>query len=251
MPIASNGGVSLYYETEGDGDTVAFVGDVGFGAWQWGWQYRAVTGPYRSLVTDLRGSGRSDAPPAPYAVEPLSADLHAVLTDADPRRVHLVGAGLGGMVALSTAGDSRVRSLTLVGSALSGEAVDDAALDAITADGPEALDPCFSPAFFEAQAAAIEQVSKWRAEEDAPADARAAQADAMLAFDCEAPYEVTVPTLVLHGREDPVVPVDAGRELADALPRGRFEALAGRHLAHAESSRAANDALVGFLEEVR
>lgn len=36
MPRATNRGVSLYYETAGDGDPVAFVADAGYGAWLWG-----------------------------------------------------------------------------------------------------------------------------------------------------------------------------------------------------------------------
>jgi pimeloyl-[acyl-carrier protein] methyl ester esterase len=33
---------------------------------------------------------------------------------------------------------------------------------------------------------------------------------------------IKVPTLVLHGERDGIIPVDAGRYLADRLPLGRF-----------------------------
>jgi pimeloyl-ACP methyl ester carboxylesterase len=79
---------------------------------------------------------------------------------------------------------------------------------------------------------------------------RAAQREAVTAYDCEAPYEVTLPALVLHGKSDPVVPVAAGRDLAAALPAGEFRAIEGRHLAFVERSRVANDALAGLLETV-
>lgn len=250
MPTTSNDGVALRYETEGDGPTVAFCNEVGYGAWLWGWQHGALAGPYEALVADLRGTGRSDAPDGPYDVATLVADLEAVLADHGARRVHLVGAGLGGMVALEHAREhGRARSLTLLGSALSGDAVDEGMLDVMGGRGPESLSPCFSEDFFRSQREVITGIEKWRDEEDAGAAAREAQAAAMLDYDCPAPYEIDCPALVCHGTDDPVVKPAAGRDLAAALPDARFESLPGRHLAFVESSRMANDAVADFLEE--
>jgi len=41
--------------------------------------------------------------------------------------------------------------------------------------------------------------------------------------------KVTVPTLVMHKREDQVQPFDAGRELAAGIPNARFVALQGQN----------------------
>lgn len=249
MPTASNDGVGIHYETDGDGPTVAFCNEVGYGAWLWGWQHGALAGPYETLVADPRGTGRSDAPEGPYDVATLVADLEAVLADHGARRVHLVGAGLGGMVALEHARThGRARSLALLGTALSGDAVDEGMLEVMGKRGPDSLSPCFSEEFFRSQREVIAGIEKWRDEDDAGGAARGAQAAAMLAYDCPAPYGVDVPALVSHGDDDPVVAPAAGRELADALPDARFEALSGRHLAFVESSRVANDALAGFLD---
>lgn len=248
MPTASNDGVELYYDAAGEGPTVAFCNEVGYGAWLWGWQHGALAGPFEALVADPRGTGRSDAPGGPYDVATLAADVEAVLADHGARRVHLVGAGLGGMVALEYARDyGRARSLTLLGTALSGDAVDERLLDAMGARGPDALSPCFSESFFESQREVIAGIERWRDDEDA-GSARGAQAAAMLDYDCSAPYEIDCPALVCHGESDPVVPPAAGRDLADALPDARFEALPGRHLAFVESSRIANDAIAAFLD---
>ena len=249
-------GVSLYYEAAGDGEAVAFVGDAGFGAWQWGWQYAALAGPYRALVADLRGAGRSDAPPGPYSVSDLAADLEAVLADAGVRKAHVVGAGLGGMVALRAARDgSRVRSLSLFGTAASGDAADPAALYADPTDEAalrESLSAAFSAAFLDARPDEADRVVEWRADGDADPDAFAAQAAAVEGFDLsDALYEVTTPALVVHGTADAAWPVEAGRELAADLPRGEyFEAAGAGHLVHAEASAAVNDRLLGFLESL-
>ncbi|SFL26650.1 Pimeloyl-ACP methyl ester carboxylesterase [Halogranum rubrum] len=255
MPTARNGDVSLYYDTDGDGETVAFVGDVGYGAWQWGWQHAAVAGPYESLVMDIRGTGRSDAPDGPYTVGQLAQDLEVVLADHGARNAHLVGAGLGGMVALQTAfSSSRAASLTLVGTAAAGRELDLSPLYGTPTNPQEcraSLDAAFSADFFDEQPDVIDQIVAWRGEEDAARATWEAQAAAVERFDVsDRLYEMTTPTLVLHGSDDAVWPVERGRELAEGLPRGSFEAIDGAgHLAHVEHSRVVNDRLLDFLVE--
>jgi len=258
MRTADNDGVECYYETAGSGETVAFVPDVGFGAWLWGWQHRAVAGPYEALVMDLRGTGRSDRPEGPYSTRELADDLDAVLSSHGVRRVHLVGAGLGGMVALTHALRSdRVRSLSLFATAATGAAIDEEALAGARAplDDPRALEdslePVLSSGFRRENPDVVSGIAEWRADDDAAPEAAAWQAEGALSFDLtDRLHEVTVPALVVHGDDDRVIPAERGRALADGLPRGRFEAFDGAgHLVFVERSRPINDLLLGFLAE--
>jgi len=253
MPTANNEGTSLYYDTDGEGETVAFVGDVGYGAWLWGWQQPVVAGPFEALVWDLRGTGRSDAPPGPYDVATLADDLEAVLSDAGARNAHVVGAGLGGLVALAYARRySRAKTLTPFSTAASGDAFDGLS-DHLFADPPvpdslrDSLGAAFSPEFRDEQPDVIEGVVEWRREGDAGPDAWRAQAAALERYDADPLYEITTPALVLAGEDDPVVPVSAAERLADDLPNGEFESFDGRHLFFVERSRPVNDRLQGFL----
>jgi pimeloyl-ACP methyl ester carboxylesterase len=256
MPTAIRDGVAIHYDTEGDGETVAFISDVGFGAWQWGWQHRAVAGPRQSLVWDLRGTGRSDAPPGPYDVDTLAADFEAVLADADVSRVHVVGAGLGGMVALRYAREyGRARSLALLCTAASGADVDVGALrdlhpDDRTADTlADSLSGTLSPAFLEARPELVDDIVGWRREEDATPPAVDAQIGAVESFDAGPLYELTVPTLVCWGVDDPVVPASAAEGLAEELPNGIGEPVEGRHLCYIEHSRAVSERLLAHIED--
>lgn len=254
MPTATANGRELHYDTDGEGECVAFIGDCGFGAWQWAWQYDGLAGPYRTLIWDLPGTGRSDPPDGSLTVTALASDLEAVLADGSVRRVHLVGAGLGGMVALEYAREySRAATLTLVGTAAAGEAV---ALDPLRALYPEeptretlerSLSGAFTPAFRDAAREVVERICDWRLEEDADAASRERQRQAMTAFEAGHLYEITEPALVLHGIEDPVISSERGEALASSLPRGEFEAVEGKRLAHVESGRAVADRIDGFL----
>ncbi|SFF79972.1 Pimeloyl-ACP methyl ester carboxylesterase [Halopelagius inordinatus] len=254
MPTASNGSVDLYYEADGEGETVAFVGDAGYGAWQWGWQHAAVAGPYESLVSDLRGTGRSDAPPGPYTVGTLVDDLVAVLADYGVRKAHVVGAGLGGMVALEAARTtSRVRSLAVFGTAAYGGGIDLSPLFGAPTDAEElgeSLSAAFSDRFVEAHPDVVEQIVEWRSEEDADREAWEAQAAAVERFAADDLYEISDPAVVVHGTDDAVWPVERAEELAEGLPRGEFVPVEGAgHLAHVEASRVVNDELLRFLDE--
>lgn len=245
MARASNDGIDLYYERVGSGDTVVFLPEAGLGAWSWGWQHDAVAGPYESLVVDPRGTGRSD-PGGEYAVETLADDLEAVLRDADVRSAHLVGHGLGGAVALSYARrHNRARSLALVTTPAAGGVVDTDTLERLFGDAwPEVA---FSNAYV--GIAPRDEIEGWRRLDDADTDARERLFAAYRAFDPGGLYEITVPALVLGAVDSPVVPEPACETLAQGLPRGEYEAVEGRHLAHLEHSRAVNDRLLAFLDE--
>jgi 3-oxoadipate enol-lactonase len=253
VPTASNDSVSLYYEADGDPDreTVLLLGDAGYGAWQWGWQHAGLTGPFETVVTDLRGVGCSDAPPGPYVVDDLVADVRAVLEAHGSRRVHVVGAGLGGMVALELARrSSRPRSLALLGTAPTGAGL---TLDPLfgAPSAPDALESslvaALSDDFRDSHADAVERIVDWRAAEDATRETWNAHAAAVEAFDrSDRLYEIDAPALVIHGRDDAVWPVERGRRLARELPRGEFVGLDGGHLVGVERSREVNDRLFGL-----
>jgi 3-oxoadipate enol-lactonase len=255
MPTASNDGVSLYYHREGDGPTVVFVPEAGLGGWSWGWQHAALTGPYETVVWDLRGTGRSDAPPGPYSMDTLVADLETVLAAVDARNAHLVGAGLGGAVALATAREStRVATLSVLGTAARASAFD---LEPLLADPDDhaalrsSLEAGLSADFRTTQPDVLEGIVEWRADGDATREGWEAQLAALEEFDArDWLVEVTQPARVFHGTADELVSPDAGRELAAGLPRGEFVPLedAG-HLVGIERSRTVNDRLLGFLEE--
>jgi pimeloyl-ACP methyl ester carboxylesterase len=255
MQVRADDGTAINYECAGSEGRppIAFIPDVGFGPWLWGWQAPALSGSYRTIVHATRGTDGSDRS-EPYTVDRFAADLEAVLADAGARRVHLVGAGLGGLVALRYARrHGRARSLTLIGVAASGDRIDQAALSKLHPSDPEAVSDSLSLAFtdrFRSETDLAERVTAWRREEDATGSAAAGHRSAALEFDARPLHEVTLPALVCHGVDDPVVPIEAGESVASALPRGRFEPIEGRRCCYIEHAAAVTDAIDGFVAEV-
>ena len=257
-------GVELYYETAGEGPPVAFVGDAGLGAWQWGWQHRAVAGSFEVLVYDHRGVGRStgDDADVDQSVPTLAADLRAVLGAAGVGRPHLVGAGLGGLVALAYARRHGARSLALLGVTPggrhakaelppAGERPTPCAAPADVDAVRSSLAALLSPGFRETQPDVVDGIVEWRRDEDAPVGVCERQRAAMDAHATADLHEVTVPALVVHGEADRLVPAADGRLLAGSLPRGEYVGHDGAgHLVGVERSRPVNDRLVAHLEAV-
>lgn len=112
-------GARLVCDLDGAGAPVVLVHAGIADARMWGPLVERLVPGWRVVRPDLRGYGRSVLPPGPFShVDDLAAVLDA--TAAEP--VHLVGASMGGRVALdlALARPAAVRSLVLLGAVVSG-----------------------------------------------------------------------------------------------------------------------------------
>jgi len=261
-------GVEIAYEERGqpsaDAESVVLVEGLGYGRWMWRWQAEALTDDYHLLLPDNRGTGDSDAPKGPYTIGQMAADLEAVLADAGVESAHVVGASMGGMIAQRYVVDyDRAASVALLCTSPGGdEAVPtpDATMARMfsvpdDADEREAIRhkmaPALSAGFPEREPETVERIVDWRLDSDAPPAAREAQAGAVAAFDASDELdEIDVPTLILHGTGDRVLPVENGELLADALPDAQVTFHEdGPHLFFIEEADRVNDQLRGFLDD--
>ncbi len=113
------GAARLACDVDGAGGTVVLVHAGIADARMWDPLVARLADRWRVVRHDLRGYGRSALPPGPFShVE----DLDAVLAAVGGEPVHLVGASLGGRVALDLALEqpAAVRSLVLLGAVVSG-----------------------------------------------------------------------------------------------------------------------------------
>ena len=287
MPQATRDGVSIYYERDdgaGDGTApVVFVQGLGFGRWMWRWQREAVADRYDVIAPDNRGTGRSDGglprlvPRLPgmlrglvvlklagYSMSGLAADLEAVLDDAGIYNAHIVGASMGGMIAQRYAVEyTRAKSLTLCCTSHGGPDAapvpeETQAHMFETPDGASErqlirhrMRPAFTERFTNRNPHLMDRIIEWRREQDAGDPAREAQAAAVRSFDVSDRLgRVRVPTLILHGTDDRVVPVENARLLAEKLPNSRLELVdGGSHLFFIEDDESVTDSLLAFLDE--
>jgi pimeloyl-ACP methyl ester carboxylesterase len=116
MPMMATGPVRLHYYSRGEGEVLVFI--HGLGANMAFWLLNIAAGlaqNYRVITYDLRGHGRSDAPPSGYRLPEMVDDLNALLDYLDVPSAHVVGHSHGARVGLSQAivRPERVRTLTV------------------------------------------------------------------------------------------------------------------------------------------
>lgn len=266
MPFADSDGVGISYDVIGEDadETVVFVSGLGYGRWMWDWQHPAFEGEYSVLRWDLRGIGESDTPDGPYTLEAMAADLEAVLADAGIESPHLVGVSMGGMIAQEYAiGHDRIRSLALISTDCGGDSRIPAEADVTERllNPPEdaplreqiryKMAPAFTDEFREKRRDIIETILDYRTAAPVSDEVRGWQAAAVHGFDATDRLDaITVPTVIVHGKRDRVVPVENARELERRLPHAEVELLddGGSHLVCIERAETVNNLLRTFID---
>jgi pimeloyl-ACP methyl ester carboxylesterase len=236
----------------------------------WGHQVPAFSAAgYRVVTYDRRGFGRSDKPHTGYDYDTLTEDLHTLLEALDLNDVTLVGFSMGGgEVAryFSKYGAERIHSvvfasavppylLTTPGNPEGPLSPAEAAkmTASLTAD-EEAFYDDFTTKFF-----SVDGALKVSVEERQNALALAKQASKAAALECLASFGstdfrddlplVSVPTLVIHGDGDAIVPFEgSGGRIHEAISDSELVILAdaphGVNVSHADEW---NRAILSFL----
>ena len=95
-------GGRLYYEVAGSGTPVVLLHAFTFDTRMWDEQFEILARDYRVIRYDARGFGRSSTP-TPGRAYSHPEDLAALLAKLDAHKPHLVGASMGGRIALDFA----------------------------------------------------------------------------------------------------------------------------------------------------
>ncbi|MFF2190627.1 alpha/beta fold hydrolase [Streptomyces sp. NPDC058155] len=251
-------GVQLCVQTFGSptDPTVLLIGGAGssMDGWDKGFCARLAAGRRHVVRYDQRDTGRSVNSPAgapDYTFSALLADAVGLLDVLGVDRAHVVGISMGGGLAqcLAVAHPERVATLTLVSTSPAGPTESELPPPS---DGLRAAfaDPAPEPDWSDRAAVIAYMVEGERLfagsapfDEDAvressgrvfdrTTDIEAALKNHWALADDEEPVtvrlsDVAAPTLVLHGTEDPLFPLDHARALAGGIPDARLVALDG------------------------
>jgi len=265
MLAEAHDGAWLAYDVEGDGEPLLLV--MGLSGSRRGWyRLRPRLVPHcRTIALDNRGTGDSDRVTGPLTTEHLVGDALAVLDAAGVDSAHVLGVSMGGMVAQHLALDhrERVRSLVLGCTTAGGRGSPLWRLLAATALRPVVgitrTFPLITPALYaqrtrDEQPRRVEEDLRIRLADATDVRTTLAQMAAVARHDTRdrlhelAGLEVTV----IHGAEDALMPPDAGRTLAAAIPGARLVMIpACGHMLTTDAEEEAARAVLGHLERAR
>jgi 3-oxoadipate enol-lactonase len=260
-------GLSVHYLDEGAGDpAVLFVHGFPFDSSMWEPQIPVtIDCGRRAVVPDLLGFGRSDVPVerSAYSIDRYADLVAALISDLGLGRVVVAGLSMGGYIALAVA---RRHPDVLAGLVLADTRADpdtpegrqtrtdnqtvveekgdvtplvDGLLERILAEG--------SPHHAEA---------RLRLSDVMRATAPAGWIGALEAMknrrdQTDLLPTISVPTLVVVGENDALVPVDVAERMAKAIPGARLEVVPGAgHVANLESPEVFNRVFADFLSTV-
>jgi pimeloyl-ACP methyl ester carboxylesterase len=242
MTITKAGDIELDYERGGTGEPLLAIMGMSGTALSWGEPFlEALRRDFDVIVYDHRGVGASTRLEGELTIAQMAQDAIGLLDALGLERVHVLGISMGGMVAqeLALAAPERVRTLTLgctycggEGSSLSApEVLQKLAEAMMSGDRDRALrvgwEVNVSPGF----AADDEAWQRFLAIAERRAVAVPvvmAQMQACMAHDTNARLRALhMPTLVIHGTEDEMLPVENGRLIASRIDGSRLELFDG------------------------
>ncbi len=264
MPTAALERLNINYRLEGDGpETVVLVNGLADDLDTWADQVPTLleTG-YRVLRFDNRGIGLSDKPVGPYTTAMFAADTKALVDHLQISNFHLLGVSMGGMIAqeYALAHPADLRSLTLACtyaapgpfcSRMFSFWAEMANVMGVPAVMRDVTLWAFTPEFFETRpqdAAEFETAMRFI---DQPIPAYLAQLHSIQTHDAtERLGSLNVPTLVLAGETDILIPVELSRRLHSLIPRAQWATTQGGHACLWEHPGPFNRAVIAFITSV-
>ena len=243
MPILEANGQRLHVSERGEGtEPLLLMQGLSGNHLHWGEPFLGeLAGDFRAIAYDHRGTGASPECPGGYSVADLADDAAALLDVLELADVHVMGISMGGMVGqeLALRHPARVRSLVLGCTSPGGP-------DAARTD-PEVV-ACLRELFLSGRVEeAMRQLFHFNVSESfatEPAnrepfrqaarelpvslEAVLAQYQAFAGHDPgERLAAIGMPTLIVHGDGDRILPVANARLLARRIPHARLEIFKG------------------------
>jgi 3-oxoadipate enol-lactonase len=206
----------------------------------------ALERDHRVIRVDNRGSGWSRHAARPYTIGDLAGDVRGIIDELGLGAPTVVGLSMGGMIAqeLALRWPDRVRRLVLLGTRPPSPE-DSPAPAAVTASLLASPPPgvplrrflrdgwatVTAPGFAAAHRERIDEMAASIARRPTPRFALLDQARAIAAWSgAHRLGALTVPTTVVHGTDDPLIPVRNGMRLAQLVPGARYVELP--HVGH-------------------
>ena len=255
-------GFRCSFADEGVGQTILFVHGFPLSRAIWQPQIKALAKNFRAIAPDLRGHGESSAPAGVYAMDTFAEDLQALIAERKCGPVVLVGHSMGGYLSFAfyRKFPQSVRALVLfctraTADSEEGKIVRENLAQRAEREGPVAVAEQMLPKMLAASAAArpdlVEQVRQIMLSTSLNGLTGSLRGMAARPSSLELLPKINVPTLVVAGEHDAIIPAAESAALAAAIPHAELAVIPGAgHLASLENPDAVIATLRAFLARI-
>jgi 3-oxoadipate enol-lactonase len=252
--------VVINYKIEGPGDApfVTLSHSLATALELWDLQLPVLRGKYRILRFDTRGHGSSSAPPGPYTMEMLAADVIGLLDRLAIGRTHFLGISMGGMIGqvLACRYQDRLKKLVLCDTTgrvppemtpIWEERIRTAQTEGMKALSEQTLERWLSGEFRRNQPEITERMRKMI--HLTPVSGYVGCSLAISNFDVSRELsKASTPTLIITGEKDETTPVGAAEAIQRQIEGSELVVIPGAmHLSNIEAPDFFNRKLVSFL----
>jgi 3-oxoadipate enol-lactonase len=242
MVLANLGQIELDYERSGSGPPLLLMMGMSGTFLTWGEPFlEALRADFEVIVYDHRGVGASTRLTGPITISEMAEDAAGLIAALGLDSAHVLGISMGGMIAqeLALARPELIRTLSLGCTYCGGpgsvrmteglaERLDDARLSGDREQAVRAYWEANVSAGFAADEDAWSRFLGIAMHRTVSLAVTLEQIRAITAHDTSARLaDIDLPTLVVHGTVDQVLPVQNGHIVAGLIPGARLETLEG------------------------
>lgn len=242
MPLLSAGRVELSFERSGSGPPLLLIMGLSGTASHWGEPFlQLLRENFEVIVYDHRGVGDSSRVDGPFTIADLAADAANLLDMLEIDSAEVLGISMGGMIAqeLALAHPEMIKTLALgctycggEGSLLTSEAVLQTLTEAmLSGDRERALRTAWEANVSEQTAHDRELYERFRLvgmEHAVALEVIMSQMQAIATHDTSTRLSsLRMPTLIIHGTADQMLPVANAHVIHGHLPDAKLEILDG------------------------
>lgn len=261
MATANVNGCNIYYEVHGQGNPLVLIMGLRRNLEWWYRQIPALSRHFQVIAFDNRGAGRSDKPVMEYSMRLFADDTAGLMDVLDIKTAHILGISMGGYIAQELALNypDKIKRLVLGCTGCGGDravTMSPERMEKFTANkglNPEEIlrkdmDIYFSDDYVGQHPEKIEEFVEISMRYYQPADAFFRQFDACLRHDTgDRLDQIDVPTLVMTGDDDPLVPPQNSHVLKDLIAGAGLSVFAGgRHCFFIEKAERFNREVADF-----
>jgi pimeloyl-ACP methyl ester carboxylesterase len=267
MPNVKVNDIHIDYESAGAGHPLVLVSPLGYGRWFYHKIVPSLVEHFRVITFDNRGSGGSDKPDGPYTVPMMAADTLGLMDHLGVLEAHIVGHSLGGFIAQEVIIErpELVSKVVLASTNHGGMKVVPTTPEAMEVFMNRDGDPlelirrgitvASAPGFGERKPDVVQELMDYRLTNPVPPAQYQAQvmAGAGMASisdeDVDRRMErINVPTLIMFGEHDNVIPSGNAALMADKIAKSKVLILSGAgHIFPVEDPEGTVSALLDFL----